>query len=105
MPRTKVNKAAKIRETFEALGPEARPKDVIATLAAKKIKVSSAQVSNIRSGLNGHAKNGHAKRGRKKAGNGEMIALSDLQAAKKLVETLGSIEKAESALSALAKLQ
>lgn len=101
MARAKVNKAAKIRETFEKLGPETRPKDVVAALAAAKIKVSPAQVSNIRSGLNGHAK----KNGRKKTGKGDMISLLDLQAAKRLVESLGSVEKAETALAALAKLQ
>jgi hypothetical protein len=100
MARRKVNKAAKIRETFEKLGPDARPKDVIADLAAAKIKVSSAQVSNIKSGLNGHAKKGH-----KKSGKSGMIDLSDLQAAKRLVESRGSFERAEGALSALGKLR
>jgi hypothetical protein len=100
MARRKVNKAAKIREAFEKLGPGARPKDVIADLAAVKIKVSSAQVSNIKGTLNGHA-----KKGRKKSGKSGMIALSDLQAAKRLVESLGSVERAEGALAALAKLQ
>jgi hypothetical protein len=100
MARTKVNKAAKIRETFEKLGAKARPKDVIAALAAQKIKVSSAQVSNTKSSMNGHA-----TKGRKKAGKPDMIALSDLQAAKRLVESLGSVERAETALAALAKLQ
>jgi hypothetical protein len=105
MARAKVNKAAKIREAFEKLGPDARPKDVIADLAAAKIKVSSAQVSNIKTSMNGHAKNGHAKLGRKKAGASDKISLSDLQAAKKLIDSLGSIERAETALAALAKLQ
>jgi hypothetical protein len=101
MARAKVNKAAKIREEFEKLGAEARPKDVVAALAAVKIKVSPAQVSNIRSSLNGHAK----KKGRKKANTSDMVSLLDLQAAKRLVDSLGSVEKAETALAALAKLQ
>jgi hypothetical protein len=105
MARAKVNKAAKIRESFGKLGPDARPKDVIADLAAAKIKVSSAQVSNVKTSMNGHAKNGHAKPGRKKGVASDKISLSDLQAAKKLIDSLGSIERAETALAALAKLQ
>jgi hypothetical protein len=101
MPRTKVNKAAKIRDTFEKLGHDARPKDVIAALAAAKIKVAAAQVSNIKAGLNGNAK----KKGRKNSAKSDMISLLDLQAAKKLIDSLGSVERAESALAALAKLQ
>ena len=100
MPRTKINKAAKIRETFEKLGPGARPKDVIADLASAKIEVSSAQVSNIKATLPGHSKNGHGKN----AKNGA-ISLSDLLEAKKLIESLGSVDRAQSALVALAKLQ
>ena len=95
MPRTKINKAAKIRETFAKLGPGARPKDVIADLAAAKITVSSAQVSNIKATMHGGA-------GRKSAG---AITLEDLILARKLVESLGSVERAEGALAALAKLQ
>jgi hypothetical protein len=100
MPRTKVNKAAKIRETFERLGPGARPRDVIAELASAKIEVSSAQVSNVKATLHGHSKNGHGKH----AKNGA-LSLSDLLAAKKLIETLGSVDRAQGALTALAKLQ
>lgn len=96
MTRRKVNKSAKIREEFDK-NPEARPRDVVAALAARKIKVSPAQVSTIRSRLTGQAKS--------RKTNGGMIALSDLQAAKKLVDALGSIERAQSAIVALARLQ
>jgi hypothetical protein len=99
MPRTKVNKAAKIRETFGALGPSARPRDVIAKLAAAKIKVSSAQVSNVKATMHGHS-NGH-----KKNGKSTKISVDDLVAVKKLVESLGSVRRAEKALAALAQLQ
>ena len=102
MAKRKTNKAAKIREAFETLGAEARPKDVIAHLAAGKIKVAPAQVSNIKGKLGTAPKKGG--RGRK-ASSGDLIALSDLQTAKKLIEQLGSIEKAQTALSALAKLR
>jgi hypothetical protein len=103
MARLKVNKAAAIRAELEK-NPEARPRDLIAALLAKKIKVAPAQVSNIRTGLNSKSK----AKGRKiKASNGANghIDIADLLAAKKLVESLGSIEKATTALAALAKLQ
>jgi hypothetical protein len=89
-----VNKAEKIREAFEKLGHDARPKDVIATLAAKKIKVAPAQVSNLKAKL-------AVKRKGKKAAAG--LSLDSLLAAKKLVDTLG-IERAKEAIDALAKL-
>jgi hypothetical protein len=99
MPRGKVNKAAKIREMFAKLGPQVRPKDVIATLAAEKINVSSAQVSNIKATLNGHGRPGRKMRG--KPGS---LTLADLEAAKRLVDVLGSPQRAEAAIAALAKL-
>ncbi len=95
MPRTKVNKAAKIRETFEKLGPSARPKDVIADLAAAKIEVSSAQVSNIKATLGGGTRNSR---------NGA-VSIDDLLLAKRFADSLGSVERAEGALAALAKLR
>ncbi len=100
MPRTKVNKAAKIRETLAKLGPSARPKDVIAELAAAKIEVSSAQVSNIKATLGGSA-----VKGRKNSRNNDAVSIEDLIAAKKLVMSLGSVERAQSVIAALAKLQ
>ena len=95
MPRTKINKAEKIRETLEKLGPDVRTKDVIATLAEQKITVAPAQVSNIKAVLRGPKK---GKRGIKGTnGHGDLISLSGLQAAKKLVESLGSVEAAQHA--------
>ena len=96
MTRRKVNKSAKIREEFDK-NPEARPKDVLAALASRKIKVSPAQVSTIRSRMTGKPKS--------RKPNGGMIAVSDLQAAKKLVDALGSTDRAQSAIAALARLQ
>lgn len=95
MSRTKVNKAAKIREMFEKLGPGARPRDVIAGLAEEKIAVSSAQVSNIKATLGG---------GGKRTARGG-ISIEDLVIAKRFVEQLGSVERAAGAISALAKLR
>jgi hypothetical protein len=92
----KVNKAEKIREAFNTLGVETRPKDVIAHLAANKIKVPASQVSAIKAKLG-------TKPGRKGKSQGG-LALQDLLAAKKLIESIGSIERARDAIEALAKL-
>jgi len=86
----KVNKSAKIREALDSLGADAKPKDVIAHLAAKKIKVTPAQVSAVK-----------AKLVKPK----DELSLEDLLATKKLIEQLGSAEKAQSAIAALVKLR
>lgn len=100
MPRTKINKAAKIRETLEKLGHDARPKDIIATLAEQKITVAAAQVSNIKAALKGGTSNGHAKR------NGsDKISISELQTAKQFADKFSSIEAAKHALDVLGKLR
>jgi hypothetical protein len=96
MAKRKGNKAASIRETFDQLGHGARPKDVIAALAAKKIKVSSAQVSNVKATMGGST-------GGRKVRNGE-LTLDSLLMAKAFVDKMG-MAKAQSAVAALAKLQ
>ena len=99
MARKKVSKAAHIRAALESMGKDAAPKDVIAALATRKIKVSAAQVSNLKTSLNGGTKNPRKTRGSKKGS----LSLKDLMAAKKFAGELG-IEKAQEALAALAKL-
>jgi hypothetical protein len=100
MARKKINKAAKIRETLEKLGNNARNKDVIATLAEQKITVAPAQVSNIRAALIGGASNRRGKRI-----GVEKISIASLQSAKKLIDEVGSIEAAKHALDVLGKLR
>lgn len=101
----KLNRSEAIRLEFEAMGLDTAPKDVIAKLAAKNIDVSPALVSNVRATLISQKKRG-GRRGkpRRGAANGDMIAVSDLIDAKRLVERLGSIEKAKSTIDALAKI-
>lgn len=103
MARRKMSKSAKIRETFKALGAEARSKDVISALAAKRIKVSAAQVSNVKAGLKDQDKQKRQGSRGRKARN--VVAIADLQAANKFVKTLGSLKRAEMALSALAQFR
>ena len=94
MARRKVNKSAKIREAFDTLGHDSKPKVVQDALAKKGIKVSYGIVAAVKSRLNGNS-NGKA---------GGSIALNDLLEAKKLVNKLGSIQAAKEAVDTLAKL-
>ena len=101
MARKKTNNAQAIRDTFEKLGHDARPKDVVAALAGRRIKVSPTQVSNIKSNLNGTIPKGSAK----PAAASDLISLSGLRAAKTFLETVGSVEAAKQAVAALASLR
>ncbi len=106
-PAGKVNKSQAIRDYCEA-NPTVGPKETAAALTKQGIKVSPAMVSTVKT----QAKKKKGKRGRprKKAAaaakpTSDKIALSSLLAAKKMAEQLGGIEKAQTALAALAKLQ
>ncbi|MGD9647467.1 MAG: hypothetical protein AB7U73_17265 [Pirellulales bacterium] len=105
MAKRKVNKSAAIRESIEKLGgQDAKPQAVVEALAGQGLKVSTGLVSNIKHAMKKKGK----KRGRvagKASGNGAAISLHDLIAAKKLVEQVGSVDAAASAVAALAKLQ
>lgn len=82
------NKAAKIRETLAELGPSASARQVVETLAARRVKVSTAQVYNIKSATAKPKSNGY----------------DSLIQAKKLADAMGGIDRARAALDALAKL-
>lgn len=83
------NKAAKIRE-YLAANPKAKASEVVAALAAQKVRVAASQVYNAK-----------AQSGRSRA-NGD--AYADLVAAKKLSDAMGGIDKVRAALDALARL-
>jgi len=100
MARKKVNKAEQIRQVLGTMGMDAAPKDVMAALAAKRIKVSAAQVSNIKAALRGGTS---SKRGHGRGTTNGTLTMSDLLAAKKLAGQIG-LEKAREAIEALAKL-
>ena len=84
--RKQGNKAEAIRQAWGEMGADARPRDVIATLADRGIKVTSAQVSTLRNGKTREASFEH------------------LLAARALANQLGSLEAAKSALDSLARL-
>jgi len=99
MAPKKTSKAALIRQVFDRHGIDTRPKDVIATLAKMRVNVASAQVSAIKAKL----KSGNAA-GRQSMQRNGVASLSDLLAAKRYVEAVGTIAEARAALEALASI-
>ena len=91
-------KSAAIR-AYLAENSGAMPRDVVAALKEKGIRVSPQMVSVLK----GKVKGGSGLRGARgrRAGN---LDLAALVIAKKLADQLGGIEKAREALAVLAKL-
>lgn len=88
-------KADAIRGVFGEMGAKARSRDVVATLAARGIKVTSAQVSTLRKTVGSN---------RAKVATAYSVSLDHLMAAKALAQRLGGIAVAQRALESLAKL-
>jgi len=102
--RRRINKAQAIRDVLDEMGRDTAPKVVIANLGTKRIKVSAAQVSNIKADLArkaGDYKPTRTRRGAK--ANGE-ISVASLLAVKHLADKLGGVENARRALDTLAQL-
>jgi hypothetical protein len=108
MARRKQNKSELIRQALADLGPEARNRDVITLLRAKRVKVSAQMVSTVRSRASGTAAakgrrpKRKGRRGRRVAA--ESVSLPALLEARKLVNEAGSVEAAREALATLARL-
>lgn len=119
----KGNLAQAIRDEFQKNGIDTRPRDIIATLAERGIKVSPAQVSNIKRTLLSPSK-AKGKRGRRgKADSHAMhdhaheshshdeitLDMSDIidafRLAKKLLDKVGDLQLAHDVLDASAELQ
>ena len=81
------NKAAKIRAIL-AENPNATAKEVVEALAAQRVRVTPAQVYNVKSVMAKPKVSGYAS----------------LLRAKKLADKMGGIEKAREALEVLARL-
>lgn len=96
----KVNKSQAIRDAL-AKDPNVFPNELSATLIASGIKATPAFVSMIK--FNMKAKKRKGKQNRDNQANGFVDATA-LVEAKKLVDRLGSIEKAKSLLGTLKKL-
>ncbi len=104
--RTGVNKSQAIRDHL-AKHPDDGPKAIMAALRKKNVTVTARLASKVRSTSVGKKKRGRRK---KRAATtrptvSDKISISTLVQAKKMADELGGIEKAKTALSALAKLQ
>jgi hypothetical protein len=98
------NLSAEIRKYVES-NPNAKPKAISEGLAAEGVKVSPTYVSTILS--NERRKSGKQKRrgrrpGRSAGKKGDLFA--NLLQAKKLVDKLGGIDAARTAIETLAKI-
>jgi hypothetical protein len=96
MAKRSKSKAAKIRAVL-AERPDAKAKEVVEALAAKKVKVSTAQVYMVKSASGKSSANG--KPAAKKAS-----PYDSLVQAKKLADAMGGVDKARAALEVLARL-
>ena len=103
-----INKSEEIRNAFKKMGYNSAPKDIISSLAARRIKVSPALVSNVRAAMTrkGMApiRVGKSRRGRPPRVQSDTVSVSHLLAAKQLVERTGGVEQAKRTLDALALL-
>ncbi|MBX7073472.1 MAG: hypothetical protein K1X71_10030 [Pirellulales bacterium] len=100
--KSAISKAEHVRQMIGHLGMDTRPKDIIAKLAEKNIKVSPAQVSNIKAVMKKSGSSGSGRGRRSAAGS---LSIDDLVAAKKLADQLGGVAAAQRALDALARLR
>ena len=99
----KVNVSKIIREYY-ADHPKDKPKAIAAALAEQGLDIKPGYVSTILTLT--RKKAGKAARRERKAGSGagSAGAVEKLIAAKKLVDQMGGIDKAQEALSALARI-
>ncbi len=101
--KRKVNKAEEIRTLFRERGLDTAPKDIIAALAKRRIEVSPAQVSNVKTAMKeGKGQSGRGRRGRPAANGMNFDALLD---AKRLVDATGSADAAKRAIDVLTQLR
>jgi len=97
MAKRSNSKAAKIRALLTER-PDAKAKEIVAALAAQKVKVTPGQVYNLKSTM-GKPASGNGKPAAKKASGFESLIQ-----AKKLADAMGGVDKARAALDVLARL-
>ena len=103
-----VSKAQSIRDMAKELGKKARPRDIIAALAAKGIVVTSPQVTQtlkaagLRRGRRKKSKTGVVAP--KHSANGHGLDLAELLKVKKLAEEIGGTAKVRELATALERL-
>lgn len=100
MAKRRVNKSEKIREALTA-NPQASAKEIIAMLAAQRVRVVSPQVYAIRTKMGNLTANNNPVKTKTKPKADQFAALIQ---AKKLADAMGGVDKARAALDALAQL-
>jgi hypothetical protein len=98
MAKRRHNKAALIRE-IEADKPNATAAEIVAALAAKRVKVTPAYIYALRAKGNGKPAKGHGK-----PMAAALAGIESLVMAKRMADELGGIDKARDLLGVLAKL-
>jgi len=98
------SKAESIRQVAEGMAKPVRPRDVIAKLAEQGIEASSAQVSQVLKAMGMKRRKRHRRPAMVTTTVASTLSLESLLAAKKLVNQLGSVEAAKSAVDALSKI-
>jgi hypothetical protein len=107
-PSNDTTKAQSIRDTAKELGKKARPRHIIAALAAKGITVASAQVSTtlkaagLRRGR--RRKKVETTVGPKTSANGHAFNINELVKVKDLAEELGGTARLKELAAALERL-
>ena len=99
-------KAQAIRDMAKELGKKARPRDIIAALAAKRIVVTSPQVSMTLKSA-GLRKGKRRRKGAAVAssnGQNHSVNLDHLLKVKKLADQLGGTSQIKEAMAALERL-
>jgi len=108
--KTKINKSQAVRDYLKS-HRRAKPAAVSEALKAEGIDVSPQAVSTVKSNMKKkkggkrRSAGGRKAASRKTSGGGDTISVSALLDAKRLVDKLGSVEKAKTALDALGKLK
>jgi arginine repressor len=101
------SKAQAIRDIAKELGKKARPRDIVAALAAKGITVASAQVSTVLKAAGLRRGRRGRKRGKATAasnGHGDSFAVNELIQVKKLARQLGGTQRVKEVVAALERL-
>lgn len=101
MPKRRPRKSDAIRELL-TMSPEMRNSEIIAALAAKKIKVSAAHISNLRKAM--AAGKGRRTPARPPAAK-DRVSLAALMEAMRLADRLGGVDRAAELFRTLAALR
>jgi hypothetical protein len=97
-----VSKSAAIRD-FHKKNPNAKPKDIAASLNQSGFKITPQYVSTILSNAR-TKKSGRRRRAVVRASNGSATSFHQLLAVKKLVAEVGGVKAAQDAIDQFSKL-